>query len=270
MSIYQSILEQIPELSNFYRYEGGLSYNYFQPNLNFCSNQYVYFSKHISHHHYYVSKRLIQYINEILLQHHIKQHQFSFNNLQQFNQILAFLEASPMEDFVSIQCSISPIIHELLYKNWIINIKKKSSDRRIERCDVRKYQGGYGFCGDWLSIFNILTYFYSYQTITKKDILQFLILKRKQFFKAEYSDNPTFFLEEKPRNVKMNYLLFNDYGKYELMNSLQSIVENQLFFPDSCFATNPNDEIKKVINQYEKERKRILHLADMNFDNFNS
>lgn len=269
MSLYQEVLAQTPDLFSFYRYEGNLSYHYFHPNFKekaFSSPSYIYFSQSMRHHHYYVDKRLTQYVNEILIHNNLKMHHFSFNNLKQFNQLLDFLKTYPMKDFISIQCHSSPIMQALLYKNYISNVRKRKEDRRVERCDITKYQGGYGFCGEWLDLFNTLTYFYSYQTITKEDILQFLILKKQYFYKPDYTILPTFFLEVKPRNIKINPSLFNHYEKYELMNSLQQIIENQLFFPTSPFETHSNEIMKQVISQYTRERKRILSLIDSTFE----
>lgn len=268
MAIYQSILDQLPELSNFYRYEGGLSYSYFHPNGDtaFSSNSYIYFSKSIHHHHYYVSKRIIQYLNEILSQYHKKLNYYSFSNPRQFNQILDILFHSPMDEFISIQCSTSPLMNTLLYKNGILNSRKNGQKHYIELCDLKKYQGGYGFCDEWLDIFNTLTYFYSFLTITKDDVVNFLINQKARMFYPDSKVLPTAFLENKQRCVKINISLFNDWKKYDLMNSMQQIIEKGLYCEQSNFRIDSHNEMKRVLTQYMKERKRILSLTEHAFE----
>lgn len=267
MSLYKDLFKQFNDLSDFYRFEGYISNSYF--NQHSCQidshnlEQYIYFSSGFKHHQYYVCKRIRQFIqNTILENSEIVLNYQNIVNSDIFKQIIKLVESFPLkEEFISIECKTSPAINDLLYKNYISQSRKKHADKRIEKCDTKIYGGGYGFYGEWIRIFNMLTYFYAYQKISKDDILEYLHIKREKLIKISPSSFDDF-LSSTKRIIKINPSLFSDYGKYSLMDSLQKVLENNLFCDQSNLATNGQETIKNIIQQYNQEREHVLKQTD--------
>ncbi|MBP3635645.1 MAG: hypothetical protein J6J17_04265 [Bacilli bacterium] len=269
MTIYEELYKNYPGLSKFYRFEGvNMSFPYFNAkNGNICiksSDPYIYFSSSIAHHKYYVSKRLRQLIqNKILSFSEIKLDYKSLICFDTFKEIVRIIETYEMDDeMISYECSTSRIMLELLYKNTIDNRYKSSGDRRVERCDQTKHKGGYGFCEEWLEIFNLLTYFYCYQKITRDNLIDYLYAKREKILNPSLANGPCAFLREKNRIITINNNLFNSYGKYDLMDALERIIEKGLYFKGSNLDKDSYGQIKRVINQYCEEKEKILRLTD--------
>lgn len=268
MTLYEEVYYNTPNLIKFYRYEGYASHPYFQfqegKYLTTILN-YIYFSKNEKHHMYYVEKRLKQLISEEVL----KETEIEFNkenvmDSEAFSEIERCVENHSFENkSLSIEFSTSPIMTKLLSKNTINNRAKISEDRRIERVDRTLHGGGYGFCEDWLRIFEILTYFYSYHRITTEDMLNFLYMYRRNLLERKYIFNPTsFLLDPKSRVIKINDKIYSDFTKYELMDALQRVAEGRLYFPESIFKDNPDDKIKQLIQEYTIERENLLQLSE--------
>lgn len=268
MTLYEELYHSMPKLPKFYRFEGFNSFPYF----NFQGDEYItnilhyiYFSKNEKHHAYYVSRRLKQLIaNEILRDTDLKFDRKSILDMGAYTEMEKCIENYSLEDkLLSIELSLSPLISELIQKDVVSNRRKTENDRRIEKVDYNTYGGGYGFCEEWLKVFNLLTVFYSYHRITKEDMLDFLYMFRRNLIRPKTFDNPVIFLSDpKNRVIKVNNKIFNDFSKYELMDALQRIVESQCYFPDSIFSENPEEQIRRIIQEYNGEREHILELSD--------
>lgn len=268
MTLYEEVYYNTPNLTKFYRYEGFGSRSYFQfqeENYLTTAIKYIYFSKNERHHTYYVERRLKQLISEeVLKETGIKFNKENIIDNGSFNEIERYIENHSFDNkSLSIEFCSSPIMSKLLSKNTISNRNKLAEDRRIERVDSNLNGGGYGFCEDWLYVFEILTHFYTYRRITTEDMLNFLYMYRRNIMERKHIFNTTsFLLDPKTRVIKINNKIYSDFTKYELMNALQRIVEEQLYFKESIFKTNPNDTIKKIIQEYIKERETILQLSE--------
>lgn len=269
MTIYEEVyLNLKDELSKFYRLEGIYSYPYYNFSKDGALNdfmKYVYFSASEKHHMYYTEKRIKQVISkDILNEPNMQFNKETILNKDKFNFIINAIENYSFDDkMMSIEFSNSPLMKQLLKRNAIRNAKKSAEDRRVEIADSTKYGGGYGLCEEWLKVFNLLTYFYSYQRITKGNLLDFLYNYRQNLITAKRTlYSVSFLLDQKNRVIDIGTSIFNDFSKYELMNALQSICENDLYFSHSVLATNQSEAIKKIIQEYNLERERILELLD--------
>ncbi len=263
MSLYKDLFNQFENLIDFYRFEGYISTSHF--NQHTCQidphnlEQYIYFSSNFKHHKYYVYKRIYQFIqNTILENSKIVLNYRNIINSDIFKQIVQLVEDFPLkEEIISVECKTSPAMNNLLYKNSIVQSRKKQADKRIEKCDTTIYGGGYGFYGEWIRIFNMLTYFYAYQKISRDDILEYLHIKREKLIKISTSSFDDF-LSSKKRIIKINPSLFSDYRKYDLMDSLEKVLENKQFCKESSLSTNGQGIIKNIIQQYNQEREQVL------------
>lgn len=268
MTLYEEMYYNMANLSKFYRFEGFSTYSYFSfQESEYLSNvlNYVYFSRTEKHHDYFVTRRLRQFIFQEILEDskncHLKKRLLDSGS---FNEILKCIENYSFDDkLLSIEFSLSPIMKQLLFKNTISNRFKTTNDRRVEKVDYNTYGGGYGFCEEWLKVFNLLTYFYSYRRVTKDNILDFLYAMRRNVIEGRTIINPVSFLLE-PRNkvIKVNNKIYSDFSKYELMDALQNIVDGGLYFENSLFAVDSNEKIRRIIRNYNFERECLLDLAD--------
>ncbi len=267
MTIYEETLMNLEdELVKLYRFEGYNSYSYHSPTSFPITSNYIYFSKNQNHHFYYVDKKLKKMISKEISNGYLNKK--NILNPEKFNFLINGIENYLFnQKLVSIEFSCSNLINMLLRKNTIkFSDKEKFRDRRIERVDYRKYGGGYGFCDEWLKILQSLTYFKSYQRITKENIIDFLYRYRQNIIETKKVVNPVeFLLKPEYKVVQINQDLFSDFSKYELINSLQAIVEKKLYLPSSIFCNNSQEIIKKIMQQYSAERENILALIDKNY-----
>lgn len=274
MSLYEDLNYQIKDLFSLYRFEGASSrINYSFQQSHFYSidlHRYIYFSKSNRHHGYYTAKRLKQFINQkILSNSELSLSYPTLLNHDVFKKILSEIENyDSFEPMMSIEFRLSSLFQKLLEKNYVSNHRKAKQDRRIECVDVTKYQGGIGLCGSWLTVYQILTYFYCYQRITKENLFDFLYALRYNAIHSGSSlrvEPTSFLLNSKNRVVRLNEQLHYDFKKYELMNALQEIVEQHLYFPNSILATQSGDEIRRIVEQYCSERNFLLQLSEEEF-----
>lgn len=94
-------------------------------------------------------------------------------------------------------------------------------------------------------------------------MLDFLYALRRNLLNPDLEINLiSFLLDPRNQNIRINNKLYSDFTKYDLMNALQNIVEKGLFFPESYFAENPNESVKKIIQAYTRERECILELTE--------
>lgn len=268
MALYEEMYYNMANLSKFYRFEGFSTHSYFSFQESECLTNvlnYVYFSRTEKHHYYYVTRRLRQFIFQEILDDnkncHLKKRLLDSGS---FSEILKCIENYSFDDkLLSIEFSLSPIMKQLLFKNTVSNRFKTTNDRRVEKVDYNTYGGGYGFCEEWLKVFNLLTYFYSYRRITKDNILDFLYAMRRNVIEGKTIINPVgFLLEPRNRVIKVNNKIYSDFSKYELMDALQNIVEGGLYFENSIFAVDSNEKIRRIIRDYNFERECLLELAD--------
>lgn len=264
MTLYEEVYSQIPELDRFYRFEGYRSFPYFtfeRSSHLTRSDNYIYFSSGMKHHNYYVTRRMKQLIsNEVLAGTGLKLSRESLIDKGSYNEILSKVRNySSTAKLLSIECSVSPMMNELLVNNTVSNHKKGTNDRCVERADRKIYGGGYGFCDAWLEVFDLLTYFQSYRRITTANMIEFLQLHRRNVLNGKVCVNPVSFLSDNGSLVVgMNPRLYSDFSKYDLMDSLQTIVDDKLFFSDSLFADDPDEEIKRIVQGFNIEREGIL------------
>lgn len=271
MTIFEEVYYELSNFPKFYRFEGTHTFrNYdFETQKPFLSNvdNYIYFSNSLTHHYYYIQKKLRQIIEKDILYEmkYTLQNKTVINN-ETFQFIVSQIESYFLEERqTSIEFITSPIIKKMFYKNYILNSKKESGIPYIERVDTTKQGGGYGLCQEWLEVFYLLTYIYRFQKLTKQDLFDYLYALRRNYC-SPFKVNVVGFLQDKTRQtLKINETLFDDFKKYDLMNALESIVEKRLYFPDSFLAKNPSLFIKQSIQMYTLEREAILEMLDSSY-----
>lgn len=268
MTLYEELYYCMDEYQKFYRFEGDKSFHFFslEPTNHLMKTpKYVYFSASNKHHAYYVSKRLRQLIEQDILEEtDLNLSKSTFMDKRAFNEVIQLVENYQLDDkMLSIECSTSPMISELLAMNFVSNTRKKSNDRRIERVDQQLFSGGYGFCGDWLEVFDLLTFFNSYRRITTSNMIEFLQISRRIVLGDKTGISPVGFLEDS-RNlvVGVNPKVYSDFSKYELMNSLERIVDDGLYTKRTQLYRNPDEEIKKIVQEYNIERECFLETEE--------
>lgn len=130
----------------------------------------------------------------------------------------------------------------------------------------RKEEGGYGFYGEWLEVFQILTLIYSYQEITKEDLIQYVYNCRERIINPNFQISPVSFLNNpNKRIIVLNESLQNNFSKYKLMNAIQNILEKKLYLCDSYLGKKGEEGAKKIIQEYSQEREKILALLEENY-----
>lgn len=149
MALYEEVYYQLINYPKFYRYEGvktHRNYNFEDEEVLANIESYIYFSKTLKHHEYYVQRRIRQQIErDILYQTKYSLQKGCVINNEKFQAIVTIIENYPLEAKPSsIEFTTSPFIKKLFAKNYYIeNAKKKDNIPFIERVDKTK-SGGRG------------------------------------------------------------------------------------------------------------------------------
>lgn len=271
MTIFEEVYYGFANFPKFYRFEGTRTFkNYdfkvIQNPLSSFEN-YIYFSGTVSHHYYYVQKRIRQIIEKDILYEmkYTLQNKTVVNN-EKFQHIVYLIENYCFEEKQnSIEFTTSPFIKKMFYKNYILNTSKSANIPYIERVDPKRSGGGYGLSKEWLEVFNLLTYVFCFQRFTKQDFLDYVYALRRNYSCSLKSNVLGFLMDKKRQTIQINELLFDDFQKYNLMNALENIIEKKLYFPESILAKNPSLFLKQTIESYTLEREAILEMLDTSY-----
>ena len=270
MSLYREAIIELDKnhiVTEYYRFQGANSYEHFnlkdsQYNENTKSN-YLYFSKSLKHHEYFTIKRIKQLLNNILLEESLPI--ISNNNLrddQTYSKIKKLiLYNSKIKDLYSIKLTTNKNMEKLLRENCFKQ-KTKKSNQAIERVDGRVYEGGYGLSKEWKELLYLLTYFTSFHTIDRKDIIQ-IITNMRINKRISHKDNIDFIINN-PENYKLllSPKIKSNFTKYDIMNCIEEIIESGNYIEDSELGNSPNKVIKDVIEDYERGKEKVLTIFD--------
>lgn len=266
MDKYVNILYQLPNLLTFYRFEGLSSYHYHnfkQANVLDSTSNYIYFSKSKMHHYYYVSQKIKHLINKKILRDlDYDFNKYSIVSLEKYKEIIKRIETFHLEDSLSIEIMTSSLMETLIDKNGLLRYQKERHTCYIERVDeARPGEGGYGFCNEWLEIYQILTYFYAYQRISKNDLLYFADANRYNITHSGNRVNTLEFLEDpNRRKVKINEQLNDSFCKYYLRDRLERILEKKLYLPNSYIGVYQEEAVKEIVQGYCLEKDLVLEV----------
>lgn len=271
MSIYNEI--DVSYLSKFYRLEGYESYPYFsskRENEFIGTGRYIYISGAKKHHIYYANKKLRKLVTQEVLKKLGKNFNgVTLNDPEVIQKIINELVELDYNPLISIEFMTSSIMDKLLENNSINTKIKDSTDRRIERVDTTRHKGGYGLTGDWLHLFDILTFAYSYQEINIDDIVEYLKLMKLNLKSVPPKRNPSPFLEDDTRRtLVINPNALSNFNKYDVLNTLQRIVENGLYFDGSILSKNQEKVIRELVNEYLEERDRFIKDLDTKYKQY--
>lgn len=270
MTTYNEIAKSLlnENAKEFYRFQGHNSFECYDIRNNRFNNEknhYVYFSKSIDHHYYFTIKRIRQLINTIVLNDtHYKISRKQLKDPVSFNNIKSLVfNSEKVRNLNSISLVCDQKYYALLRENCINNMEK-TKESGIERVDRRVFGGGYGITGTWLYLLDDLTYFSSSIRISVIDILKMLDIMHS----SDMQTSPNLIkniLEQKSRTYKISANLFNDFHKYNIMNDLERIYDENLLLSTSQFGTNPSQTMKNVLITYQKNRDKVLILIDKKY-----
>lgn len=262
MTIYETILNEL-NLEKFYRFQGYLSHNYYNINGSLIKeinseSSYVYFSKNIKHHQYYLTRRIIQLIyREILENSKLQITPRLIEKLDNYQYILTCIrDYQELIPIYSVEIDFCPIFLKLIENNAIRNIRQKSK-RKIELVDYKKNGGGYGFCDEWLNLLNNLTCFYRFKKITLEELILFVKQYRLGILYENYQ-NEIIFPESfwnKNIHIQVNPSIFNDFTKYNIIETIERLFDLSLIEPNSSLGKEPKKMIKKTVKEFEQIRK---------------
>lgn len=252
---------ELSDTKTFYRFQGGNSYPFFNIKGDKCkvsnSNHYTYFSKSINHHKYFISKRLVQLVGNIVLEDtsipFSKKRLYSHDEYKKIQRCVS--ESEKLEDLESLRFIVADSFGELLESNFQFNDGKEKGSRIIERVDRKIYGGGYGVSDEWLKLFNLLTIIYGRQTITKNDILT--MLKNLRMGNKTRVESISF-LNSTDVQYTINSDIYSDFIKYEIIGQLEEILDKGLYNKDSDFGKNPKAKIKEITGRYMTLRDNVL------------
>ena len=274
MTTYKRIIDTLikeEKANEFYRFQGSSSFEYFNIKSNRFddSKHYIYFSRTKNHHYYFTIRRIRQLLNKVVLNdtpYSISNKELE--NEESFKKITNIvLNQENLKGLKSISLVCDNAYYQLLKENSSCNMAKKVSPYLIERVDRKMYGGGYGVSNAWLNLLNDLTLFSSCIRITSVDILNILKnMRREKKLASPYLISSIF--DTKERTYRMSDNLYNDFHKYNIMNDLETIYEEKLYFEDSSFGSNPGANFRDILTSYQKNREKVLRLADNSYHKY--
>lgn len=249
-------------MHQLYRFQGGHTY----PSYNIKDNSYdidisrgyTYYSATIYHHKYFTYKRLKQYLNKKLSE--AKNIPYSTKMLVQeeyYQKLRKFIASCDMDLFNSIGICCTGQFISLLQENALP--RPKLFPEMIERVDRRVFGGGYGLCSEWLELLKSLSLSYSTRRISHNDLLLMIRNIRRNSGPLTESLN---FLSNCEREIIINSEIFDDFMKYKIMGLLMSIIEKETCLPNSELAKKPRETIRRVVEDYQKEKETLLRHLD--------
>lgn len=270
MTLYQELYQNTQELKSLYRFEGYLSRPNYDCNVHSHlteTGRYLYYSKSIEHHLYFLNKRLKQFIEQVIFENTgLKLRTKFLLSTINYHEMLDCIEKyEGTYPLVSLELKVCSSFLELIKGNTFINCLKPSNTNFAESVDLRTTGGGgYGFCNDWLNLLNDLTMMYSYQQITKENLIEFFQVYRKMLITQKIQKHPaSFLLNKEYSKIYINENIANDFIKYRIIEEMERLYENGLIKKNSPFGKNPQKMRKRTIEQYESIRKKTLQELEV-------
>lgn len=224
-------------------------------------DKYFYFSKSLSHHKYFMVKRIRQLVNYILLETPYDLSSKYIRSNDDFNNITKFVfNSDKIKNLNSMKFVYDSSYYKLIKDNACYNDENKSG-YMVERVDRRVFGGGYGISKEWLKLLEILTFFYSYVNIDESCIKK--ILKNMKINGNVTSLYNVDFLNF--QNYKLNPLIFNNFTKYQIIEYMEQIVENNLVLKGSELEKYPSKSIKATVDSYHDTREKVLTLFENHY-----
>lgn len=256
------------DISAWYRFQGGKSFEH----INIRSvnpfkdcDRYVYFSKGINHHKYFVAKRLKQIVSElgkdkgfVLSRNHLLQDK-TYKDMVNIIQS----EASELSSMSSIKIIYAKPLEDLVNQNFILNQSKTSNSHLVERVDRRKYGGGYGLPKEWLELLNHLTIMTLDNSLSAYDILDYLHLMRKVSKPFAPKKDVVPFIDDSKFTYSLNEQFLSSFNKYEIVADLERILDLDLVLSDSDLAKYPKETISSIITFYQSLREKVLRKLEI-------
>lgn len=271
-TLFEELLENYERenpLKRIYRFQGGNSIEKIKVidnKLIYDEFSYVYFSRSLKHHKYFVSKRLKQFINdEILKNQELKISKKHLNNSDSFKILEQMVQnSSKILGLQSLEICVHPYFLNIMKRN-LLNPHMKNyfnQNRMVEIVDKRKYGGGFGLCEDWLELLGYFTFFVKSREFKSSHLDLFLKnLKRNVNYdnSCRKIENINF-LEEMNYSICFNESVFNPFTKYKIMNCMEQIYNKGLYIKDSSFDKEPRTLLKEGLDVYEDSRQKCLTL----------
>ena len=270
MNLYDEVIIEIKKENLFkelYRFQGTNSFEYFDIKtakfIDTSKDNYIYISNSLDHHKYFALKRIRQLLNKVILQEkglRISSKDLRDNNNYSTIKKLIF-NSDKLQNMYSIRLICDNNIIKLMKENSFSQ-NEKNIGKTLERVDRRVYGGGFGVADEWKNLIMCLTYFNGYQRIDRNSIISLLSNMRKTG-KVNSKENIEFILNSYDYySFELSPKLESNFTKYEIMNSIEQILKNGTYSQESELANNPTKTIKKVVEDYERGKEKILTLLD--------
>ena len=264
MAIYRDVCEVLNRdgyTKEVYRFQGAKTKSKFSV-CDEVSRDYIYFSTSLEHHEYFTVKRLKQMLNEQLMHEYgIIFSNKTLHGTYTYPAIKNFvLNSDSIKSLYSFRLITCRAFDGLIKDNYQYNMSKQKNSRCIERVDRRVYGGGYGVADEWKQLMVYLTYFSAQHKISREELLE-LIRNMAMSGKISNKNNIEFILGADSKYMyEINPHMESVFNKYNIINTLEAILEKGLFEQTSELARNPHRTIREVVDEYEKGREKTLEL----------
>lgn len=258
MSLYDDVITSLKQenlTKELYRFQGGNSFPFFDmtknPIFNYRNERYTYFSMSVDHHYYFIKLRLRQFINQNILKDTPYRLKFHQNELHHLEEIKHLILTYPVDfSLKSLEFIYDQSFLELVTSNFSSNKKRKNNHEMVEQVDNGIYGGGFGVCTEWLDLLEYLTFFVIERDISRENMIKFLWSRKNSTLFSSY------------KKIKINEQIYNNFNKYNIMNTIEQILDSKTYLESSPLAKEPTKTLKKVLTSYQCTRDKTLFLLD--------
>lgn len=239
MTIYQSTMKNLYKkgaVCKLYRFENN---NYNSNKINIKPNgelvlekgYYIYFSKTIDHHKYFIKKRMLQDLKILVKQELNKNIQVAdFIDETLYHTILSLIQKNyQLFSYRSYELYVLKQFQQLVEKCAISNLSKSDIHRQLEYPEVsdkRRHQGAYGIKGDWSSLLENSTLHSNCVAINYKDMINMINAYRVSYYdyaKKKLVIPPSKFEVDSRYVGTINQKMLEPFHRYDLLCILELI-----------------------------------------------
>lgn len=222
-----------------------------------CMNEsinYRYFSLKLERYHADIINRMKQVLNEEILY----QSEYLFQRRvmihpEKFEIMIQQVKEYPIKKIcLGTIVTVSPLMLKLMNKN--MGYDHKQEIYRKKRMDNQ--DGKYGLTEEWFQVFELFSYFYIYQVITKKDLIEFMKAYRYNVIHHSYEIDPvSFLLSSRNRTLKFHKLKQDGFDKLQVL--LETILEKKMYYESSFLGQYQYKGVQAIVQNFKREREQI-------------
>lgn len=236
---------------------------------NKANQGYRYYSNTYGHHIYFLSKRIISYVEKYF---DIPYHE----QLNKIDRIIKYLkqESNLDTNIVLHHLFLLSEMRNIITQNACTNNLGNHKDKALEVCDTNKFGGGFGVVSKWALLLNYLTVCEEEIPLSNKDLIVFFesLKKRVNYQKIFIAQNQSAkeTIREAIKIKQPTIYVTDNFSDKEIENKIASLINelnnDKLLNPNSEFTQNLEHNVDFIQQNYKRVKSLILQQKEYNYE----